>query len=152
MPAFTDNLGLRMPRGDEYFNISSWNTNMRILDQAYALLKDETGSHNVPASAISFNNSGTGIRATNVQAALNELVQSTVVTEYSEIYVTEDITITVASNSHIWIVLHFGDVYQVDFQTSAGTPVEWEGGRPTFEGNSTYEMSFLKGNCKWFKR
>lgn len=152
MPSSTDNLGLRCPYEDEFFSINVWNSNMRILDEAYALLTDPSGSHSIPASAISFNNSGTGLRATNVQAALNELVKSTVVTEYLEVTVTEDITITVAANSHVWVVLHFSSIYQVDFQTSSGAPVEWEGGRPTFEANSTYELSFLKGNCKWFKR
>ena len=153
MPKLTDNLGLRMPLGEEYFSINHWNTNMRLLDEAYALLKDTTGTHKIPADMINFNNTGTGMRATTVQAALNELVQASVSTELVQLYVNEDKTIGIPANSHVWIILTFGGtVYQVDFESNSGLPIEWEGGRPSFEPNSTYELSFLKLNCRWFKR
>lgn len=151
---YTDNLGLRMPVGKEYFNISTWNANMRILDEAYALLTDSSGTHKIPASAVSFDNTGTGISSTNVQAALTELISSSVATECLFVEVDDDITVTVNAYSHVWIVLTFGEtVYDVTFEPSiTGSTIEFENDEPQFEPNSVYELSFLQLNCRWFKR
>lgn len=69
---------------------------------------------------------------------------------------TEDVTITVKSYGHTYVILTFGgDVYNVTFQKSDPEDpnvITYQGDAPVFEANSTYELSFLKLNCIWKKR
>lgn len=155
MPRYSDNLGLRLPLGKEYFNINTWNTNMRLLDEAYALLRDSSGTtHAIPADMVRFDNTGTNILATNVQAAIEEIAKETVETNTFFIDVTEDITITVATYDHAYFVLAFGNtVPEVTFVPSIQEQdFVWLDGEPSFQPNSVYELSFLHLCCKWFKR
>lgn len=156
MPKYSDNLRLTLPKKDEYFDITTWNNNMRLLDEAYALL---TGSASkLSANLISYDNSKSKLKAANVQEAIDEVATggggST-----SELYfitATTPTTITAATYGHTYVVLSFGStVPAVTFEQSipsSGKSIVWQGGEPTFEPNSTYELSFLHLNCKWFKR
>ena len=157
MPRTSPNLGLALPLEKEYFNINTWNSNMRILDDAYALLTDPSGgSRPITAEIVQYDNTQSGLDATNLQMAVNELAGKTLDGDTYEIYVDQDMTITIATWAHIYIILHFGEtVYNVTFEQSipdSGIDFVWEGGRPNFQSNSTYELSFLRLDCMWFKR
>lgn len=157
MPKYSDNLGLRLPLAKEYFNINTWNTNMRLLDEAYALLSDSSGAtHSIAANLVQYNNTASGLSAHNVQDALDEISQRTSIGEVFFIDVTYPMTLTVATYAHAYFVLSFGStVYNVTFVQSlpdSGKEFVWEGGEPNFQPNSTYELSFLHLDCKWFKR
>lgn len=73
-----------------------------------------------------------------------------------DLTVEEDTTITVKSYGHTYVVLTFGnEVYNVTFVKSDPldpNDIVYQKGQPTFEANSTYELSFLKLNCIWKKR
>lgn len=73
-----------------------------------------------------------------------------------DLTVDEDTTITVKSYGHTYVVLTFGEtVYNVTFvKSDPDDPnnIVYQKGAPTFEANSTYELSFLKLNCIWEKR
>lgn len=153
----TLNLHLTLPDEREYFNIVTWNKNMQTLDEAYALLTDPSGSPtSVPANMISYDNSVSGMTATNLQSAVDELAGRTMDGNTYEIYVDQDMQLTIATWAHIYIILHFSDtVYNVTFVQSlpdSGIDFVWEGGAPNFQSNSTYELSFLRLDCMWFKR
>lgn len=152
----THNIGLNLPDENEYFNIAVWNANMQTLDEAYALLTDPSGTAtSVPANMISYDNSSSGLEATNLQTAVDELVGRNMDGDTYEIYVDQDMTITIATWAHIYLILHFSDtVYNVTFVQSMPGTIDfvWEGGRPNFQSNSTYELSFLRLDCMWFKR
>lgn len=151
MPKYTKNLGLSLPLGEEYFNINSWNANMRILDEAFALISDESGETSpLNALSVGYDSSTSQIGATNVQDALDRIA-----TQSNEnlllISVTEPKTIDVPAEGHLYVVLAFGaTMYNVTFNTT-GT-VKWESGVPSFAANNVYELSFLNNNCRWFKR
>lgn len=153
----TQNLHLYLPDENERFNIATWNANMQTLDEAYALLTDPSGTAtSVPANMISYDNSESGLTATNLQSAVDELVGRSMDGDTYEIYVDQDMQITIATWAHIYLILHFSDtVYNVTFVQSlpdSGIDFVWEGGRPNFQSNSTYELSFLRLDCMWFKR
>ena len=157
MPRETQNLHLFLPNENELFNITTWNQNMQTLDEAYALLTDPSGSPtSVPANMISYDNSVSGMTATNLQSAVDELAGRTIDGNTYEIYVDQDMQLTIATWAHIYIILHFSDtVYNVTFVQSlpdSGIDFVWEGGTPNFQSNSTYELSFLRLDCMWFKR
>lgn len=157
MPRTTQNLGLILPLEPEYFDIDTWNRNMRILDEAYALLTDsEGGTMAIPSSAVSYDNSETEMQAENVQSAIDELTYHVIDTETREITIDSNTTIAVDTHGHTYLVLHFGDtVYDVTFTKltpDSSIDFVWEGGIPTFQPNSTYELSFLRLDCMWFKR
>ena len=157
MPRETQNLHLFLPNENELFNITTWNQNMQTLDEAYALLTDPSGSPtSVPANMISYDNSVSGMTATNLQSAVDELAGRTMDGNTYEIYVDQDMQLTIATWAHIYIILHFSDtVYNVTFVQSlpdSGIDFVWEGGIPNFQSNSTYELSFLRLDCMWFKR
>ena len=152
MPRFTDNLGLRLPEKKEYFRISDWNTNMQLLDSAYGILSGQ--SQRVTANLVQYDNTTSGLNAVNVQEALDEI---SINSSSSNVYFIEadhDMTITIATYAHIYVVLSFGStVPNITFAKSiAGKDFVWEGGEPVFQPNSTYELSFLHLDCKWFKR
>lgn len=155
MPKYTDNLGLSLPKGEEFFNIQTWNTNMRLLDEAYALLTDQSGgTKKISADLVQYDNSTSGLNAHNVKEALDILSQSATVDNLYIMTITEDTTLTVATYAHIYFVLSFGEtVPNVTFvQSIPEKDFVWEGGEPVFQPNSTYELSFLHLDCKWFKR
>ena len=154
---YSTNLGLSLPEAEEYFDISTWNTNMRILDEAYALLRDESGqAHPIAADLVTYDDTQSGLDANNVQAAIDKLAFNCLDKNTYHIDVTENMTITIATYAHIYIVLNFGNTaYNVTFKQSipgSGLKFIWEGGKPTFHANSTYELSFLNLDCRWFKR
>lgn len=153
MPKYTNNLGLIMPKEKEYFNISSWNTNMRVLDEAYALLSDESGAtKTINALSVSYNPSTSGLSATNVQTAIDSLGGSGG-DSYTLYDVTEPLEIQVPTEGHLYVVLAFGaTAYSVTFTTEAGKSINYEGGTPYFDNNNVYELSFLNLDCRWFKR
>ena len=153
----TQNLHLFLPDENEFFNITTWNQNMQTLDEAYALLTDPSGSPtSVPASMISYDNTDSGLTASNLQGAVDEIVGRSMDGDTYEIYVDQDMQLTIATWAHIYLILHFSDtVYNVTFVQSlpdSGIDFVWEGGRPNFQSNSTYELSFLRLDCMWFKR
>ena len=157
MAKSSPNLGLILPNESEFFDINTWNKNMRILDEAYALLTDPSGSPtSVPADMISYDNTVSGMTATNLQSAVDELAGRTMDGNTYEIYVDQDMQLTIATWAHIYLILHFSDtVYNVTFVQSlpdSGIDFVWEGGAPNFQSNSTYELSFLRLDCLWFKR
>lgn len=67
-----------------------------------------------------------------------------------------DTTITVKSHGHTYVVLTFGEnLYNITFVKSDPddpNEITYQGEAPTFEPNSTYELSFLYLNCIWKKR
>lgn len=153
----TQNLHLHLPDENEFFNITIWNQNMQTLDEAYALLTDPSGTPtSVPANMITYDNSESGLTSQNLQGAVDELVGRNMDGDTYEIYVDQDMQITIATWAHIYLILHFSDaVYNVTFIQSlpdSGIDFVWEGGRPNFQSNSTYELSFLRLDCMWFKR
>lgn len=156
MPKYTSNLGLAMPYGDEYFNINSWNANMRILDEAYALLIDDSGeARTVNAASISYDPTSSGLSATNVQSAI-DIISQTGESPIRHITVDQNMTIEVPSSGHLYVVLAFGQtLYNVTFTQSdpnSGKSITWQGGQPSFGANNVYELSFLDLDCRWFKR
>ena len=157
MPRYSDNLGLILPLESENFDIKDWNSNMRVLDEAYALLTDPSGGTKPIASdLITYDNTESGLDAANVKDALDLLAQGTTAENLYFMDITEDTTITVATYSHVYLVLSFGEtVPSVSFVQSipdSGRDFVWEGGQPQFQPNSTYELSFLHLDCMWFKR
>lgn len=152
MPRYTDNLGLRLPEKQEYFRISDWNANMQLLDSAYGILSGQ--SQRVTASLVAYDNSTSGLSAINVQGALDEIGKNSSSANVYFIEADHDMTITIATYAHIYVVLSFGStVPNITFAKSiAGKDFVWEGGEPVFQANSTYELSFLHLDCKWFKR
>ena len=153
----TQNLHLFLPDENELFNITTWNQNMQTLDEAYALLTDPSGSPtSVPANMITYDNSATEIISQNLQGAVDEVVSRNIDGNTYEVYVDQDMTLTIATWAHIYLILHFSDtVYNVTFVQSlpdSGINFIWEGGHPSFQPNSTYELSFLRLDCMWFKR
>ena len=150
-------MGLILPAESEHFNISTWNRNMRILDDAYALLTDSSGgSAPIAAVMVQYNNSESELDASNLQEAVDGLSGALIDGNTYEVYVDQDITLTIATWAHIYLILHFSDtVYNVNFVQSlpgSGIDFRWEGGHPAFQPNSTYELSFLRLDCLWFKR
>jgi len=157
MAKTSPNLGLILPAESENFNISTWNRNMRILDDAYALLTDpQGGSSPIPAVMIRYDNTASELDATNVQEAVDSLAGTLIDGNTYEVYVDQNITLTIATWAHIYLILHFGEtVPTVNFVQSlpdSGIDFRWEGGHPSFQPNSTYELSFLRLDCMWFKR
>lgn len=157
MPKYSENLGLRLPLDKEYFNINTWNTNMRLLDEAYALLTDPSGgTTSISADLVTYDNSRSELQAGDLQGAVDELSGKFIDGNTYEIYVDQPMTLTIATWAHIYIILHFSDtVYDVTFVQSlpdSGIDFAWEGGKPHFQSNSTYELSFLRLDCLWFKR
>lgn len=153
----TQNLHLHLPDENEFFNITIWNQNMQTLDEAYALLTDPSGTPtSVPANMITYDNSESGLTSQNLQGAVDEISASAIDGDTYEIYVDQDMQITIATWAHIYLILHFSDtVYNVTFVQSlpdSGIDFRWEGGYPSFQSNSTYELSFLRLDCMWFKR
>lgn len=154
MGRYSDNLGLELPFERENFNINTWNANMRKLDEAYALLKNGGETRPISADLVQYDNTNSGLAATNLQLAMDEIASENIDTDIYEIEVTEDMTINIATYAHIYIVLKFGDtVHNITWTKSLpGKDFHWEGGQPTFQANSTYELSFLYLDCCWFKR
>jgi len=157
MAKTSPNLGLILPAESENFNISTWNRNMRILDDAYALLTDpQGGSAPIPGELVRYDNTESGLDATNVQDAIDGLAGTLIDGNTYEVYVDQNITLTIATWAHIYLILHFGEtVPTVNFVQSlpdSGIDFRWEGGHPSFQPNSTYELSFLRLDCMWFKR
>ena len=152
MPRYTDNLGLRLPEKQEYFRISDWNANMQLLDSAYGILSGQ--SQRVTASLVQYDNTTRGLNDINVQEALDEIGRNSSSSNVYFIEADHDMTITIATYAHIYVVLSFGStVPNITFAKSiAGKDFVWEGGEPVFQPNSTYELSFLHLDCKWFKR
>lgn len=154
MPGYTDNLRLILPRGSKYWNLDTWNENMKILDRAYIDVQHSIQTQLV-ASNVSFDNSLTPvIESTTVQGAIPEVLAKKDFIIYRNI--TSDTTFTVPIEHHAYFVLTFGSsVPRVNFIKSDETsPVnfQWLNGEPEFEADSTFELSFLNLACIWAKR
>lgn len=157
MAKSSPNLGLILPHESEFFNIDTWNKNMRILDEAYALLTDPSGgSAPISAEIVQYDNTESQLDATNLQDAVDGLAGTLIDGNTYEVYVDQHMTLTIATWAHIYLILHFGEtVYNVTFVQSlpdSGIDFRWEGGYPQFQPNSTYELSFLRLDCMWVKR
>lgn len=148
MPRFTDNLNLKLPLGSKYWNYDTWCENMKILDKAFKDLQ-EIIINILNASHVTVSNNR--LDATNMQDAIDELQKKTSALRY--INITEDTRIIIPSEGHSYLVLTFGDtVYDVDFDPTETTrELTWMNGIPTFEPNSSYEISFLKLSGIWYK-
>lgn len=76
--------------------------------------------------------------------------------ELLDITPTEDMTITVNSYGHTYVILNFGEtVPEITFEKSDSqdpNDISYQGEPPAFEPNSTYELSFLKLYCIYKKR
>lgn len=153
MPRQTDNLGLILPLGSKYWNLDTWVTNMKILDEAFTEIQGQI-EERLTARNLTFDNTDLPLDATTVQDAIEELnVKSS---SFRIIDVDENMTIPVSCTAHDYIILNFynsvpninfvksDDSYQGDFQ--------WLNGYPTFEANATYEISFLQLAGIWMKQ
>ena len=155
MPRYSTNLGLTLPEPQEYFNINTWNSNMRTLDEAYALLKDDSGqSKPIAADLVTYDDTTSQLGAGNVQGAIDKLTLRGIDSNTYFIDVTQDMEITIATWAHIYVVLKFGNtVHNVTFKKSMdGLDFVWEDGQPIWTANTTFELSFLRLDCRWFKR
>ncbi len=153
MSNYSDNLGLILPFEREMFDINTWNQNMRVLDEAYAYLTDESGvTRGINALSVRYDPTVSELDATNVQAAIDELSRGAA-GGYMYVDVTEDIEISVPTEGHLYVVLAFGStMYTVTFTTEQGKTIVYEQGTPNFSVDNVYELSFLNLNCRWFKR
>ena len=66
---YTDNLGLKLPEGTDFYDVDDMNYNSQLIDAAIS------GSGGTAAD-ISYDNSDSGLSATNVQDAIDEVAQS----------------------------------------------------------------------------
>ena len=149
MANYTSNLNLKLPLGSKYWNYDTWNENMRKLDEAVVNIQHII-LENLTASQIPVSNPR--LDADNMQDAIDEFRAHNSSLRY--ITATEDCDIVVASEGHTYIVLTFGDtVPNVRFvKTPSERNFIWMNDYPTFEPNSTYEISFLKLSAIWYKR
>lgn len=150
MANYTPNLELRLPLGSKYWNYDTWNHNMKLLDEAVMNIQ-RIILDNLTASQITVSNPN--LDATDMQTAIDELKTESASLRY--INITENCDIIIPSEAHSYVVLTFGDtVYNVRFIKTTPTSRDfiWMNGVPTFEPNSTYEISFLKLSAIWYKR
>ena len=155
MADYSTLLRLKLPWDSEFFDINIWNYNTKILDNAYALIRDYN-SDGITADQVLYDNSTSGLIGVNVQEAIDELTSYVVDSNVVVQTVTADTTIVVPTDSYLYVVLTFGaNVPKITFEQSdpeSGLPIYWEGGEPVFTPNATYELSFLKLNCRWIMR
>lgn len=150
---YSQNLGLTLPEGPDYFNISDWNSNMSKLDYAYSMLKEGSVVTEVDASLIHYDNSQTGL-IPNIQGALEQLENNEIEEETIQEYTIDQETyILIKEEGHDYVILHFGeDVYDVYFNIlGSEDAVTWEKRMPIWHPNSTFELSFLNGDCVWIE-
>lgn len=149
----TSNLHLILPLGSRYWNLDTWVENMNILDKAYLDIQ-HTIELRLVASNVAINRTIPGLNARNAQTALDNLAARG--TSIYFINVTENMTLTIPSYAYCHMTLTFGNtVPTVTFVKSipdSHSDFEWINGQPTFEANSTYELSFLHLACIWQKR
>lgn len=155
MADYTSNLRLKLPWDSEFFDIGIWNYNTKILDNTFALIRDYN-SEGITADQVEYDNRESGLLSENVQDAIDELVTYVVDSNVVVETVTSDMTIVIPTDSYMYVVLTFGaNVPTISFEQSnpqSGLPIYWENGEPLFLPNSTFELSFLKLNCKWTMR
>ena len=152
---YSQNLGLTLPEGPDYFNIGDWNSNMSKLDYAYSMLKEGSAVTEVDASLIHYDSSQTGL-VPNVQNALEQLENNEIEEETIQEYtIDQDEYIEIQSEGHDYIILHFGEtVYDINFYmlgTQGQNHITWEKRQPIWHPNSTFELSFLNGDCVWIE-
>ena len=153
MASSTTYLDLILPLGSKYWNWDTWVENMKKLDDAYLNIHHDIELR-LTANNVGLNPAIMQIHSSNAQGAVDELSH-----KGSSIFfidVTEDMTLTVPSYAYAHFVLTFGNsVPTVTFVKSipdSHNDIEWINGEPTFEANSTYELSFLHLSCLWTKR
>jgi hypothetical protein len=150
-PDYTDNLGLKLPRGSKYWNYDTWNDNMKILDEHSYGLTTPTIVLPMPAADVRFVPNQDTITATNVQDGIDQLAQAISIVKHVEI--ATDTTITVSETGHEYYMLHFGiSTPTVTFVARNGGTIAWLNGSPTFQPYTTYEISFLRLKGIWSKR
>jgi hypothetical protein len=150
---YSQNLGLTLPEGPDYFNIDDWNSNMNKLDYAYSMLKEGSVVTEVDASLIHYDGSQTGL-IPNIQGALEQLENNEIEEETIQEYTIDQETyILIKEEGHDYVILHFGeDVYDVYFNIlGSENVVTWEKRKPIWHPNSTFELSFLNGDCVWIE-
>lgn len=152
MSQHTQNLNLILPLGSKYWNLDTWNENMEILDEAFLDIQHDIDlrltAQNTSLSPINY------INSTNMQSGTDELYSKSSSLRFIE--VDENMTIQIPAEAHSYLILTFGEtVYDVHF---VKTPLDstrqfvWLNNQPTFEANSTYEISFLYLGGIWIKR
>ena len=151
MANYTTNLHLKLPLGSKYWNLDTHNENMKKLDDAYPEIQRSV------IEALSAGNvtvSSELLEATNAQDAIDELSERESFLEY--LTISEDISLRVPSEGHAYYVLTFGSsVPSVSFAKipqESGRVLEWLNGSPSFEPNSTYEISILRMSGIWYRR
>ncbi len=150
---YSQNLGLTLPEGPDYFDIGDWNSNMSKLDYAYSMLKEGSVVTEVDASLIHYDSSQTGL-VPNIQGALEQLENNEIEEETIQEYTIDQETyILIKEEGHDYVILHFGeDVYDVYFNIlGSENVVTWEKREPIWHPNSTFELSFLNGDCVWIE-
>ena len=109
----------------------------------------------VDASLIHYDGSQTGL-IPNIQGALEQLENNEIEEETIQEYtIDQDTYIEIQSEGHDYIILHFGeDVYDINFYmlgTQGQNHITWEKRIPIWHPNSTFELSFLNGDCVWIE-
>ena len=135
---YTKHLNLLKPDSQEYFNINTWNANMNILDEAYAIIENEV----LELEGIV---DGDGNTTYNIpQSGLYH------------ISVKSPVTIHFPSYALIHVVLAFDTtVYDVTWKKSIATAnnIIWDDGtEPTWEASCVYEVSVMHGHAIAYKR
>lgn len=151
MANYSDFLHLKLPLGSKNWNLDTWNGNMKILDDGYLDLQEVIISHLGADELTVFSQQ---LESDNVQDAITEIM-----THYSSLRyfnVTDDMRILIPAEGHSYLVLTFGEtvpeVVLDKFPSDSEREISWVNGEPTFEANSTYEISLLKLSGIWYKR
>ena len=151
MANYSDFLHLKLPLGSKNWNLDTWNGNMKILDEGYLDLQEVIISHLGADELTVLSNQ---LESDNVQDAITEIM-----THYSSLRyfnVTDNMRILIPAEGHSYLVLTFGEtvpeVVLDKFPSNSEREISWVNGEPTFEPNSTYEISLLKLSGIWYKR
>jgi len=138
MPKYTKHLNLIKPDEPEFFNINTWNANMNILDEAYAIIEGDV----VELEAVTDEEGN----------AIYPILQSGIY----HISVKSPVVINFPSYSIIHVVLAFDTtVYDVTWKKSIADAknIIWDdGAEPQWEASSVYEVSILHGHAIAYKR
>lgn len=136
--AYTKHLNLIKPGEEEYFNINSWNANMNILDEAFAIS----------------NNKIVELESTTDDDG-NQIYMAT----QSGIYYVAVLSPTILyypSYSIVHYMIAFREnVYDIQWKKTiaSASNIIWDDGEePEWEPNSVYEVSILHGHAIAYKR